>query len=186
MPAHIGFQCCSSLLSLSSSAAAAYTAASPIEIAAVLSTQALLFAAGLGVDRVPMAAAINWVLKDGFGQLGSILYAACVGARFDSDPKRHRFVASVVMQLSTIAETLVPLAPRYFLLLASLANAGKNVAWLATSASRAQMNMGLARHENLGDLTARATSQSIAASVIGTSRRARGGRQGSGRARSGA
>jgi hypothetical protein len=35
----------------------------------VLSMQALLFAVGLGAGAVPMAAAVNWVLKDGLGQV---------------------------------------------------------------------------------------------------------------------
>lgn len=45
--------------------------------AGVLSMQALLYAAGLGAGAVPLAAAINWVLKDGLGQLGGVL---CVPA----------------------------------------------------------------------------------------------------------
>ena len=32
--------------------------------------QALLYAIGLGAGAIPMAAALNWVIKDGLGQLG--------------------------------------------------------------------------------------------------------------------
>ena len=35
----------------------------------VLSMQALLFSVGVGSASVPLAAAINWVLKDGLGQV---------------------------------------------------------------------------------------------------------------------
>ncbi len=35
----------------------------------VLSMQALLFAIGLGAGALPVAAAMNWVLKDGLGQV---------------------------------------------------------------------------------------------------------------------
>jgi hypothetical protein len=38
--------------------------------AAVLSMQALLYAVGLGAGSIPVAAALNWVMKDGLGQLG--------------------------------------------------------------------------------------------------------------------
>ena len=35
----------------------------------VLSMQALLYAVGVGGAAVPLAAAINWILKDGLGQV---------------------------------------------------------------------------------------------------------------------
>eukprot|EP00042_Codosiga_hollandica_P026254 m.122838 g.122838 ORF g.122838 m.122838 type:complete len:89 (+) comp52135_c0_seq6:370-636(+) len=71
--------------------------------------QALLFAVGVGSSAVPLAAAINWVLKDGLGQLGSLAYAALFGSRFDDDPKRHRFYSVVALQLSTGLEVPLPL-----------------------------------------------------------------------------
>ena len=61
-----------------------------------------------------------------------------------------------------------PVRRHLFLLLASLANVGKNVSWLASSATRAQMHLSLTKHANIGDLTAKITSQSIAASLVGT------------------
>lgn len=39
----------------------------------VLSMQALLYAIGLGAGALPLAAAINWVLKDGLGQVCILL-----------------------------------------------------------------------------------------------------------------
>ena len=52
----------------------------------VLSTQSMLsrsmcwliirFAIGLGAGSVPMGAALNWVLKDGLGQLGGMTFTA--------------------------------------------------------------------------------------------------------------
>jgi hypothetical protein len=33
------------------------------------SFQAMLFAIGLGAGALPMAAAINWIVKDGLGQV---------------------------------------------------------------------------------------------------------------------
>ena len=52
----------------------------------VLSTQSMLsrsmcwliirFDIGMGAGSVPMAAALNWVLKDGLGQLGGMTFTA--------------------------------------------------------------------------------------------------------------
>lgn len=130
--------------------------------------QALLYAVGVGAGAVPLAAAINWVLKDGLGQLGGVLYGARYGNRFDADPKRHRMAATVALQASTLLEVLTPMVPHLFLPLASISNVGKNISWLASSATRAQMHYCFALQGNLGDITAKITSQTIAASLVGT------------------
>eukprot|EP00050_Salpingoeca_kvevrii_P008650 m.304263 g.304263 ORF g.304263 m.304263 type:complete len:488 (+) comp16730_c0_seq1:76-1539(+) len=138
-------------------------------VTGVLSMQALLFAVGLGAGAIPLAAAINWILKDGLGQLGGVIYAAVFGGKFDDDPKRHRWFATVALQASTTLEVLTPMFPHLFLPFASIANVGKNVSYLAGSATRAQMHLSYVRNNNLGDITAKITSQSIAASLAGTS-----------------
>lgn len=47
-------------------------------IYAVVSYYPLLyrFAAGMGAAAAPMAAALNWVLKDGIGQFGGVAFTA--------------------------------------------------------------------------------------------------------------
>ncbi len=158
--------------------------------AMVLSTQTLLLAVGVGsASASPMAGALNWVMKDGIGQLGGILFASRITSTtssssnhgyggihttrtstntIDKDPKRWRMVSSLSMDMATFLEILTPLFPGYFLALASIANVGKNVGFLTASASRASIHQSLAKQNNLGDVTAKAGSQSIAASLIGT------------------
>jgi hypothetical protein len=72
------------------------------------------------------------------------------------------------MDGATLMELMSPLAPAYFLPIASVANIGKNIGFLTASASRAALHQSLCRQNNLGDVTAKAGSQSIAASLIGT------------------
>ncbi|RIA99302.1 vitamin B6 photo-protection and homoeostasis-domain-containing protein [Glomus cerebriforme] len=137
-------------------------------VTGVLSTQSLLYAMGLGASSIPLAAALNWIIKDGLGQLGGVIYAAFISDRFDSEPKRHRFQATVTMQIASILELLAPLWPASFLLIASVSNIGKNIAWLAGSATRAQMHKSFALRNNLGDITGKSGSQTTAACLIGT------------------
>ena len=59
----------------------------------------MLFAVGLGAGAIPLAAAINWILKDGLGQLGGVLYGMFFASKFDSDPKRQRFLATIALQV---------------------------------------------------------------------------------------
>ncbi|KAG9300399.1 hypothetical protein G9A89_010023 [Geosiphon pyriformis] len=137
-------------------------------VTGVLSTQSLLYGLGLGAQSIPLAAALNWIIKDGLGQLGGVAYAAFISDRFDSEPKRHRFQATVAMQLASILELITPLWPHMFLLIASISNIGKNIAWLASSATRAQMHRTFALRNNLGDITGKSGSQGTAAGLIGT------------------
>ena len=134
----------------------------------VLSMQALLHGVGLGAGAIPLAAALNWVIKDGLGQLGGVLFASFVNNKFDTDPKKWRLFAAVSMEISSFMEFLTPLCPQYFLPIASVANVGKNISFLAASASRAAIHNTFAVNENLADVTAKAGSQSILASTVGT------------------
>eukprot|EP01038_Epipyxis_sp_PR26KG_P005580 gene5580-7705_t len=135
----------------------------------VLSMQAMLIAIGVGSGSLPIAATLNWILKDGLGQLGGVIFAGLVNNQFDSEPKKWRMIAALSLEGSCLIEMLTPLAPGYFLILASIANIGKNISYLSASASRAAIHRSFSIHENLADITAKTGSQSILASVIGTS-----------------
>ena len=113
---------------------------------------------------------MNWVIKDGIGQAGGIAFAAWLGRRkgLDADPKRWRIVSALAMDGATFLEILSPLFPGYFLFVASVANVGKNIAYLSASASRAAIHNSYAMKRNLADLTAKAGSQTIFASLGGT------------------
>jgi hypothetical protein len=146
------------------------TASIASSAAMVLSTQSLLYAVGLGAGSIPTAAALNWVLKDGLGQLGGVLFASMVNNRFDADPKRWRVVAAVALDGAVFLQALTPLAPSLFLPVAALANVGMNVSWLAASASRAGIHLSFSSDRtgtNLADITAKAGSQTTFASTLG-------------------
>jgi hypothetical protein len=145
----------------------------------VLSTQSLLLAIGVGQHAVaPISATLNWILKDGIGQFGGILFASKISSSsssVDADPKRWRMVSSLAMDCAMMMELMTPAFPGYFLFIASAANIGKNIAFLTASASRAKLHQCLASRadsggeaQNLGDITGKATSQSILASLAGT------------------
>ena len=137
-------------------------------INSVLGTQALLSALGMGTGSIALSATLNWIIKDGLGLLGGVVYTSLFSGRFDSEPKRYRFQASLAFQAATLSEIMLPLVPGMFLLLASVSNIAKNISWLAMSGCRAQMHQSLCRKDSLGDLTAKAGSQSTAAGLIGT------------------
>jgi len=137
--------------------------------ASVLSIQALLTSIGISSDAsLPIAATLNWVLKDGLGQLGGVLFASFINTRFDADPKRFRFGADLGLAISVILESSTAMAPWLFLPIAALANVGKNIAWLSASATKASIHQSFCLVHNLADLTGKAGSQTISASIVGT------------------
>ncbi|KAI9289053.1 vitamin B6 photo-protection and homoeostasis-domain-containing protein [Umbelopsis sp. AD052] len=137
-------------------------------VTSVLSMQSMLYAIGLGAGSIPLAASINWILKDGLGQLGGVLYASAISDKFDSEPRWYRFKGTLVMQAASLVELFTPLFPGAFLALASISNIGKNMAWLATSASRAHIHRTFCLRNNLGDITGKSGSQATAAGLAGT------------------
>ncbi|KAK7823926.1 protein root uvb sensitive 2 [Quercus suber] len=79
----------------------------------VLSTQSLLFAAGLRPTPA-QATAVSWILKDGMQHVGKLI-CSNLGARMDSEPKSWRILADVLYDLGTGLEVLSPMCPHLFL-----------------------------------------------------------------------
>jgi hypothetical protein len=134
----------------------------------VLAMQSLLYAVGLGAGAIPLAGAMNWIVKDGLGQLGGVWFASQINHRFDAEPKKYRIFAALIMDLSSVLEIICPMFPASFVVMASIANIGKNIGWMTASATRASIHRNLMLKENLGDITAKAASQSTACGAIGT------------------
>jgi len=132
----------------------------------VLSTQQLLLA--LGANSLTASAALNWVIKDGLGQLGGVVYAGTVGNKFDENPKHYKWMSSLSLNCSCGLEMLSTLYPGAFLPIAALGTVGKNVSALAGSASKAAIHLSLSKKRNLADLTAKSGTQATASCLFGT------------------
>ena len=113
------------------------------------------------------AAAYTWVLKDGIGQLGGILFASRYGKNFDEDIKKWRFMAMVALNISIYIEIMTLKYPHHFLALASIANVGKNICFLLSAASRASINVQFAKRNNIGDISGKSVSQFTASTLFG-------------------
>ena len=128
----------------------------------------MLQAIGLGATRrLPAAAAVNWVLKDGLGRLGKLSVATNFGREFDSDVKRFRFTSSVVYDCASLVEMLTPFFPKRFLLLATVANIGKSVGITTANEVRAPIQRSFALEENLAEITAKTSAQQVLADNLG-------------------
>ncbi|XP_043805083.1 protein root UVB sensitive 2, chloroplastic isoform X2 [Manihot esculenta] len=131
----------------------------------VLSTQSLLFAAGLRPTPA-QATAVSWVLKDGMQHVGKLI-CSNLGARMDSEPKRWRILADVLYDLGTGLEVLSPLCPHLFLEVAGLGNFAKGMAVVAARATRLPIYSSFAKEGNLSDLFAKGEAISTLFNVVG-------------------
>ncbi|KAF5738934.1 hypothetical protein HS088_TW12G00130 [Tripterygium wilfordii] len=131
----------------------------------VLSTQSLLFAAGLRPTPA-QATAVSWILKDGMQHVGKLI-CSNLGARMDSEPKRWRIFADVLYDLGTGLEVLSPLCPHLFLEIAGLGNFAKGMAVVAARATRLPIYSSFAKEGNLSDLFAKGEAISTLFNVVG-------------------
>ncbi|XP_010920475.2 protein root UVB sensitive 2, chloroplastic isoform X1 [Elaeis guineensis] len=131
----------------------------------VLSTQSLLFAAGLRPTPA-QATAVSWILKDGMQHAGKLI-CSNMGARMDSEPKSWRILADVLYDLGTGLEVLSPLCPHLFLEMAGLGNFAKGLAVVAARATRLPIYSSFAKEGNLSDLFAKGEAISTLFNVVG-------------------
>ncbi|XP_019254585.1 PREDICTED: protein root UVB sensitive 2, chloroplastic isoform X2 [Nicotiana attenuata] len=131
----------------------------------VLSTQSLLFAAGLRPTPA-QATAVSWILKDGMQHVGKLI-CSNLGARMDSEPKRWRILADVLYDLGTGLEVMSPLCPHLFLEVAGLGNFAKGMAVVAARATRLPIYSSFAKEGNLSDLFAKGEAISTLFNVLG-------------------
>ncbi|KAG2331689.1 hypothetical protein Bca4012_018755 [Brassica carinata] len=134
----------------------------------VFTTQSLLNSVGASRNSSASAAvAINWILKDGAGRVGKMIFAR-QGKKFDYDLKQLRFAGDLLMELGAAVELATASAPHLFLPLACAANVVKNVAAVTSTSTRTPIYKAFAKGENIGDVTAKGECVANVADLIGT------------------
>ncbi|KAI5658187.1 hypothetical protein M9H77_26980 [Catharanthus roseus] len=134
----------------------------------VFTTQTLLGSVGVSRNRAtPGAVAINWILKDGAGRVGKMLFAR-QGKKFDYDLKQLRFAGDLLMELGAGVELATSVVPHLFLPLACAANVAKNVGAVTSTSTRTPIYKAFAKGENIGDVTAKGECVGNIADLLGT------------------
>lgn len=134
----------------------------------VFGTSSLLFALGIRSGRIGQAAVISWVLKDGLGRVGKMIWAGSMGKDFDVDPKRWRFRSALLYALGNGLEIVTQIFPASFLVFATLANSMKQVSMLTSSATRNAMYRSFGGlSQNIANITAKGEAQIVVADLIG-------------------
>ena len=115
----------------------------------------------------PLAATLTWILKDGAGMIGRILFAALVGTSLDHDCKRWRMFADITNDMVMLVELLARFLPRPLVLpVLCLAGVGRSLVGVAGGATKAAVAQHQALNSNMADLAAKDGSQETLVNLV--------------------
>jgi len=127
-----------------------------------LATEAVLKGAGVGDQTATaLAASLTWLMKDGVGMMGRIVFAWSRGSRLDRDCKKWRLIADALNDLAFVIDLLAGnlMAPIFFTPLVCLSSALRAIVGVAGAATRTSVTQHQALRNNLGDVAAKDGSQ---------------------------
>ncbi|GMT14643.1 hypothetical protein PFISCL1PPCAC_5940 [Pristionchus fissidentatus] len=132
-----------------------------------LATEAVLTSAGVGnKDATALAATITWLLKDGCGMIGRIIFSYAKGTELDAESKKWRLVADLLNDIAFFIDLLSPLFSFLFLPLACLSSLLRCIVGVAGGATRTSIVQHQARRGNLADVAAKDGSQETLVNVF--------------------
>ena len=132
----------------------------------VMTAQALLTA--VGVSNIGGAVAIQWVVTNGFGEIGKLIVIQQYSYLFDSYPKMSKILGEISCILGNGLHVLTLFAPQYYLFLASLGYTLYGIYLSIWAATHTTFNSHLAlKDNNMGDLNAKDDAQVSFAHILG-------------------
>lgn len=137
-------------------------------LSGTLATQAALKGVGVGNQAATVAAAtIIWLLRDGTGMLGRILFAWMKGTKLDSEAKKWRLFADILNDIAMFMEILAPFFPVFFTVIMCTSGVFKSIVGVAGGATRAALTVHQARRDNMADISAKDGSQETLVNLAG-------------------
>lgn len=141
-------------------------------LSGTLTTQAIMKGVGVGdTAATPLAAAITWILKDGTGMIGRIVFAWFEGTSLDGNCKKWRLFADALNDMAMFLELLLPTFVQHSTSILCVATAMKAIVGVAGGATRAAITQHQAVRNNMADVSAKDGSQetcvNLCASIAG-------------------
>ncbi|KAJ3260644.1 hypothetical protein HK103_000254 [Boothiomyces macroporosus] len=112
--------------------------------------------------------AIRWALKDGFGEIGKLIFIQNFSYSFDSHPKTWKIIGEISSVIGAGLQILTIFFPQYFLVLASFGIALRGIHYSIWSATHITFNNHSSVHgNNIGDLVSKDDAQLSLAHLVG-------------------
>ncbi|VEN50371.1 unnamed protein product [Callosobruchus maculatus] len=136
-------------------------------ITGAFTTRAVLKGVGVGDAKAnALSAAITWILKDGTGMVGRIIFAWWKGNNLDSDCKKWRLFADILNDLAMIFELFVPWFQGYSMQILCTTSAMKSIVGVAGGATRASITHHQAVRDNMAEISAKDGSQETVVNLV--------------------
>ena len=133
-----------------------------------ISVKAMLKGMGVGDDSATASAAlVTWLMKDGCGMIGRIVFAWAQGNDLDNNSKQWRLVADAADDGARILSLLAPAFPQYFRATMCLVQLMYAVVGVAGGATRNAVTQHQSRMNNSGDVSAKDGSQETMVTLVG-------------------
>ncbi|GAB1868957.1 UPF0420 protein C16orf58-like protein [Camponotus japonicus] len=141
--------------------------ASASTIMNTLATHSIMIGIGVGESNAtPLAAAITWILKNGAGMVGSIMFAWWNGTKLDGQCKKWRLFADILNDMAAGMELLVSYFSSYSVVILCISTIMKSVVGVAGGATRVALTQHQAIRNNLADVAAKDGSQEMCVNLI--------------------
>uniref|UniRef100_A0A914YBG2 Protein root UVB sensitive/RUS domain-containing protein n=1 Tax=Panagrolaimus superbus TaxID=310955 RepID=A0A914YBG2_9BILA len=133
-----------------------------------LATAAVLKGVGVGnQEATVLAASMTWLLKDGTGMIGRIIFAWAKGTELDSNCKKWRLVADVFNDLAFLIDiTAQHFSGALFPVFCCFSSTLRAIVGVAGGATRTAVTRHQARRQNLADVAAKDGSQETLVNFI--------------------
>ncbi|XP_012944155.1 RUS family member 1 [Aplysia californica] len=136
-------------------------------ITGTLAAYAVLKGVGVGDETATvLGATMTWLLKDGAGMMGRILFAWMKGTGLDCDAKRWRLFADFLNDLAFFLDILAPTFGNYFTFVVCVSGVFRSIVGVAGGATRAALTQHQARRNNMADVSAKDGSQETLVNLI--------------------
>lgn len=137
-------------------------------ISGTLTTHAILKGVGVGSDVAnPLSATVTWVLKDGMGHFGRILFAWWKGTELDMDSKKWRIRADILNDVAMGIDLFVlPYYPKSSTFILCATSTMKAIVGVAGGATRSALTQHHAIRGNLADVASKDSAQETFVNLI--------------------
>ncbi|RMZ94594.1 hypothetical protein BpHYR1_036278 [Brachionus plicatilis] len=137
-------------------------------ISGALAAKAIFESIGVG-DQTATAygATITWLIKDGTGMAGRIIFAWYQGSSLDSNSKMWRLYADILNDFSFFVDLVTPyFAKSYSIYFISFSGLLRSIVGIAGGATRSALTQHQARQNNLADVSAKDNSQETLVNLV--------------------
>lgn len=137
-------------------------------ITGALCTHAILKGVGVGSETATaLSATVTWILKDGTGHFGKILFAWWKGSELDMDSKKWRLRADILNDVAMTVEVFaLPFYPQYSTYVLCATSTVKGIVGVAGGATRAALTLHHAIRNNLADVASKDSAQETCVNLV--------------------